>query len=1077
MAQHLKPTDQNKKTESGNALRNRISSWKEIVAGGKRFGSKKAAVLKAQADAPSAERESELSEGWPEETTETEFLFSEAESYDPDLDAWLAESLADEDFSDVLSGDGLEVESDAAISAETAQEKITAATMPEINLDSSVLYEENATEAGAADDSWLDALLSDDSLTEPEEETDTQEAGYSVATKSDAAVPRHTKKKERVSGNKALQGLVQSVRSAGSSFTETTEKSETFQKLKRSLRKGKAEKANTASAVMRASAAFNGEEYVPPAEPIAEHQRSSVENRTAELLGRFSGAIPIQKLSRQELNEEADEAAPVLAENDAETAALADNPFTDDRSSGQSEDEKDIEMFSAETSVSISPSKEEKSTVEPEERQSVAAADSLDDIPKKEEKSLTGQHTAREEKKTATDSNTWRKKKDGITASIHQLLSGREAKGRAAVQNASAGSVDVQSLTVDVVCCAVALLLIVFTAIVHPVRLTENILYLLALALTGYAVILQAVRNLQNRHFLSDAVLCCAASLISLSIGNFGAAAVIMLCRRVVSIAASYTAYKNSETLADITALLPTGATLEVGGSLRYVSLKTLHCGDMIRVEPGETIAADGVVTQGISEIDISPIAGEAMPVRARAGTKVYAGTINRTSPLRIMVMEEVGTSFADRFIAAAKASAGGKAALLRRAEVSAKYCTPAFVALGLLLLLIRAVAQENITGGFSAMAICLLLAAMGEMSTTVAQAYVTGIYDSAKRGVLFRQSFLVSAMSKVKTLVTTMTGVLTDAEFKVTEVHPISGLKEGQLLSIAAAAEAKSGHPIAKAIRAADISDNEALISNIEISESSGRGLTAFVGNHHVSVGNALHIAVDNLHTADARFVNYNGNLVHVAVDGRYCGGILIRDSIRPKAFEALDDMRLNGIRSFDLLTGAVRGVARSVASALNFDMVKSELTSEEKQAAFAYLMSGKEDGAKLAFIGDYSTDAEMLDRADVGIAHNVLGDIKAMENADVCMLGTDLSSISDAFGYALQAERSALVALTTNLGARAVVFLLLLLDILPIGLAAILLFGVELLAWINNGIRINLAPVKEVFTRIGSWRRHRRK
>ena len=570
--------------------------------------------------------------------------------------------------------------------------------------------------------------------------------------------------------------------------------------------------------------------------------------------------------------------------------------------------------------------------------------------------------------------------------------------------------------------------------------------FLIPYLIAGFDVILKALERIAEKEPLNEALLSTLASIAAFALGQYLAALLIMLLLRICSMVESYAVRKGRKQLSELMNIRPDNANVETAEGVLSVSPDYVNVGDIILVQPGERIPLDGVIIEGITTIDCSPLAGKTEAVAVTAGYRALSGCINITSPIRIRTDRSYADSTVSKILRLAEESPENKSRQEKLIAVFSKYFSPAVIAAALLISVVPPIFNGQWLEYLNRGAVFLLISCPSAMILSVPLAYFGGMGCAVENGVLIKGFSYLESLANADTFVFEKTGTITDGRFTVTDVFP-EGLGERELLGIAATAEMYSQHPIARAIRqvSAPIVDAK----DIRAEEIPGRGVRALVGDKEVLAGNA---ALLGDYGIGYKVPNRSGTAVHVAVDRRYCGHILVSDRLRRGAFDALENMRIQGVNKTVMLTGDVLSVARPLGSKLNFDMLKAELRPEDKLAAVDYLISNKGGIGTVAFVGDGVHDAAILQRADVGIVMGALGCDDAFENADVLVMDEKIGKLP----LAVKAARFTQLVVKENTGLALIAKFALLagsaLGFVPLAAAAAVDSGVLIFSLINS-------------------------
>lgn len=553
--------------------------------------------------------------------------------------------------------------------------------------------------------------------------------------------------------------------------------------------------------------------------------------------------------------------------------------------------------------------------------------------------------------------------------------------------------------------------------------------------IAGFDGIMDAIERLSNKELLHKEPLTVLASIAAFAAGAYVEAVLLMLLLKVCAMVEAIAVKRGRKETKALLNIRPDIAKVETSEGILEVTPDYVNIGDIIVVDPGERIPLDGMIIEGISAIDTSPLSGKSKPVAMTVGYRALSGCINVTSTIRIRVDTSFEESTVNRALKLVENAPKGKSRWEERISQAARFYTPAVFIAALLLAIIPSVTSGQWAEYVRRAAVLLMAAYPGELLISVPLAFYGSTGCMAKNGVFVKAFRYLDALANADTMVFDKTGTITEGRFAVTDVFP-EGISEQELLSIASTAEQQSPHPIALALREA--SSPFALSPDDELSAEDipGRGVRALVGSKEILVGNAALLEENGI---GYKVPSRSGAAIHVAVNGKYCGHILIADRIKRNAFDALENLRILGVKKTVMLTGDVLSVARPIASKLNFDMLKAELRPEEKLAAVEYLLDNKGGGGTVAFVGDGINDGAVLRGADVGIAVGALGSDLSMANADILLMDKDIGKLP----LAVKAARYTAAVVKVNTAAAATLKLLLLVGgaagFIPISLAAV--------------------------------------
>ena len=520
------------------------------------------------------------------------------------------------------------------------------------------------------------------------------------------------------------------------------------------------------------------------------------------------------------------------------------------------------------------------------------------------------------------------------------------------------------------------------------------IAFLVPYLVIGYDVLWSAVRNILRGQVFDENFLMAVASIGAFCVAQYPEAVAVLLFYQVGELFQSLAVGKSRKSIAALMDIRPDFARVLRDGKEESVDPQTVEVGETIVIKPGERVPLDAVVTKGETAVDTSALTGESLPCDKHVGDNVISGSIN----LNGLIEAKVRTAYAESTVSRVLDLVENSAAKKARAEAFitrfAKYYTPCVVIAAVLLAVLPPlILKQNFSEWITRALTFLVVSCPCALVISVPLSFFGGIGGASKLGILIKGANDLEALSKVDTVVFDKTGTLTQGRFEVTAVHA-QEMSEAELLDIAALAESYSNHPIALSIIKAHGGHlDKSRVSSIE--ESSGYGVTAVIDGKKVSVGN------DKLmHRAGVQWKDCHlpGTTVHIAADGVYMGHIVISDTVKPDAKEAILALKNNGVRKTVMLTGDNKKNGEAVAAELGLDEAKTQLLPDEKVAAVEELLQQKPDKRTLAFVGDGINDAPVLARADVGIAMGALGSDAAIEAADIVLMDDRLTGLSKA-------------------------------------------------------------------------------
>ncbi len=545
---------------------------------------------------------------------------------------------------------------------------------------------------------------------------------------------------------------------------------------------------------------------------------------------------------------------------------------------------------------------------------------------------------------------------------------------------------------IRVIVCAVLLIAVHFLPTNGAVRFITFFAVYLA---SGYDVMIRAGSGLINREFTDECLLMTIASAGALCLGRYASGVIIILLCSARRLIETFAALKSRRSVGEHMDILAEAAFVETAAGVFKVRPSTVARGDVIVVSPGERVPLDGVIIEGISSLDTSPLTGDKEAKDVTVGDRAISGCINVSSPIRVKVVSDFSRSAASRILETVEESSERRSYQENLLSQFKSIYTPAVIAIALIL----AVVPSLITGNWiewpgRALAF-LILACLSAPLASVPLAYFCGTGSASKDGIFIKGSGVIEALSKLSVVVMNKTGTVTEGKYTVSDVIPEPGVSKGELLTTAAVAESCSAHPIAAALREACNLPRSRNSAALNIEEIQGRGVSASFNGKDVLVGNAAFMEEKKIEfTAPA----VPGTPVFVSINGVYAGYILIREKVKAGARQALENLKFQGVEQTVLVTGDVHSAAKPLASSLGFDMLKAELLPSDKIEAVEYLMKHKNEKTTLAFVGDGSKDAPVMARADVGIAVGALGSNKALDASDVAIMDGDIKRVAQA-------------------------------------------------------------------------------
>ena len=553
-----------------------------------------------------------------------------------------------------------------------------------------------------------------------------------------------------------------------------------------------------------------------------------------------------------------------------------------------------------------------------------------------------------------------------------------------------------------IIICAVMLVALQFLPITGIPRFA---LYLAAYLVIGYDILKKAGKGILNGRVFDENFLMAIATIGAFALaiyeksGDYNEAIAVMLFYQIGELFQSYAVGKSRKNISALMDIRPDYANIEVDGKLEKVDPDEVTVGSVIVVQPGEKVPLDGVIIDGTSTLNTSALTGESLPRDAKTGDEIISGCINMTGVLKIRTTKEFGESTVSKILELVENSSSRKS---RSEDFIAKFAriyTPAvcYSALALAVLppvvrLVMGLTSEWEQWMYRALTF-LVTSCPCALVVSIPLSFFAGIGGASKEGVLIKGSNYLETLSQVKTVVFDKTGTLTKGVFEVSAVHH-SPLEQEKLLEYAALAECASSHPISKSLQKAYGKEiDRSRVTDIE--EISGRGILAKVDGIPVAAGN--HKLMEQL-GIDFIDCHSPGTIIHMAVDGKYAGHIVISDVVKPNSKKAIEQLHRAGVTKTVMLTGDAKKVADSVAKELGVDEVYSDLLPADKVEKVEALLSQQSGKAKLAFVGDGINDAPVLSRADIGIAMGAMGSDAAIEAADIVLMDDEPLQIAKA-------------------------------------------------------------------------------
>ena len=545
------------------------------------------------------------------------------------------------------------------------------------------------------------------------------------------------------------------------------------------------------------------------------------------------------------------------------------------------------------------------------------------------------------------------------------------------------------------------------------------LVFLAPYLLIGYDVLKEAVESIFHGQMLDEHFLMMVATVGALCVGELEEAVAVMLFYQVGELFQSYAVGKSRKSISALMDIRPDYANIERDGKLEQVDPEEIQVGDIIVVKAGEKVPLDGVVMEGKTTLNTAALTGESLPRDAAEGDEIISGCVNISGLIRVRVTKPFSESTVSRILELVENASNKKTRTERFITRFARIYTPAVVGAAVLLAIVPPLVLHGNWSDWIYRALTFLVVSCPcALVISVPLSFFGGIGGASSKGILVKGSNYIEALAHCETVVFDKTGTLTEGSFQVTAVHP-DAVDEKELLRLAAAAESYSDHPISLSLKAAchDSIDSK-LVTNVH--EIAGKGVQAEFEGHTLSVGNGKLMESLGIEEHKCHKV---GTIVHVAMDGKYLGHIVISDVIKPDAAKAIANLKACGVQRTVMLTGDRREVAQNVAQQLKLDDVKAELMPQGKVEAVEELLKAKNPKSTLAFVGDGINDAPVLSRADIGIAMGALGSDAAIEAADVVLMDDQPSKIAEAIRISRKTMGIAMQNIVFALAVKAVV------------------------------------------------------
>ena len=578
-------------------------------------------------------------------------------------------------------------------------------------------------------------------------------------------------------------------------------------------------------------------------------------------------------------------------------------------------------------------------------------------------------------------------------------------------------------------------------------------LFMIPYLVIGYDILKKAWKGILNRQAFDENFLMAVATIGAIALKDYKEGVAVMLFYQIGELFQSYAVGKSRKNISELMDIRPDYANVEKDGTLCQVDPDEVEVGTVIIVQPGEKVPIDGVVVEGQSTLNTSALTGESLPREVGCDDEIISGCINLNGVLKIRTTREFGESTVSKILDLVENSSSKKSRSENFISKFAKYYTPAVCYSALALVIIPPIVRMAVMGLspewgdwiYRALTF-LVISCPCALVISIPLSFFAGIGGASNQGILVKGSNYLETLSQTKYVVFDKTGTMTKGVFEVAGIHH-SDMSDDKLLEYAALAECASSHPISKSLKKAyGKAIDRSRVTDIE--EISGNGVIAKVDGISVAAGNTKLMDHLGIKYIDCHHV---GTIVHMAVDGKYEGHILIADIIKPHAKEAIQALKKAGVRKTVMLTGDTKKVADQVAAELAIDEVYSELLPADKVTKVEELLSTKGQKEKLAFVGDGINDAPVLSRADIGIAMGALGSDAAIEAADVVLMDDDPLKISKAIRISRKCLRIVYENIWFALGIKGICLLLGALGIANMWMAIFADVGVMVIAVLN--------------------------
>ena len=593
----------------------------------------------------------------------------------------------------------------------------------------------------------------------------------------------------------------------------------------------------------------------------------------------------------------------------------------------------------------------------------------------------------------------------------------------------------------------ISFILMIAVKIINPDGIAAIIAYLVPYAVIGWDILWKSVRNICHGQIFDENFLMTVATIGAMCTGEFSEGVAVMLFYQVGELFQSYAVGRSRKSISSLMDIRPDYANIERDNQIVQVDPEEVSVGDIILIKPGEKIPLDGVIREGNSTVDTSALTGESVPRELSEGDDVISGCINLSGMLKVQVTKEFGESTVSKILDLVENSSSKKAKAENFITKFARYYTPCVV-IGAVLL---AVIPPLVTGGnwsdwIHRALIFLVISCPCALVISVPLSFFGGIGGASKCGILVKGGNYLEVLANTEIVVFDKTGTLTKGVFNVTAIHP-DIISENELVETAALAESYSNHPISNSLK--NEYGREIDKSRVkDVEEIAGHGVKAVIDGKNVYVGNDKLMEKIGVKWHPCHHV---GTTVHVAIEGKYVGHIVISDELKRDSKQAISMLKQHGIRKTVMLTGDAKAVGENTAKLLNIDEVYTELLPADKVEKVEKLLNEKSEKGKLAFVGDGINDAPVLSRADIGIAMGAMGSDAAIEAADIVLMDDSPSKIATAIDISKRTLKIVYQNIIFALAVKAIVLIMGALGVATMWEAVFADVGVSVIAILN--------------------------